>query len=400
MNEYNGYNEYNGQNMQNEYYKNIGPSNDFIMDRKENLRMNNNKKGGFAKYIIFLVLILIAAICIFLFWYKNGIKPKKMENKDIVFDVKENTSIKDLGKVLYNNGLIKSQKAYELYVKLNKVNMVKVGKYKVNSNTNIKEILNMVKEGKVFKNDIDLTIREGMNLNEIVELVSKETKLEKEELENLLNDEEYLKKLAERYWFLNLEDVLNKDIKHPLEGYLFPDTYRFDVDKITAKEIIELPLNQMEKVLNENKKRVEEISFSPHEILTLASVIEKETKPKDNRAKVAGLFINRLNKNMPLGSDPTTHYEVGTPLSEPLTVDQLNTEGKYNTRGPNMEGKLPVGPIAMPSKSSIEAVLNYETTDALYFVSDKNGKLYFTNTLNEHENIIKKLKNENLWYVH
>lgn len=381
---------------------NINEPNEFKEMKKQNRK--RNKEGGgniFVKIIIFLILIIIACALVFSFWYKNGLKPKKMDkNQDIIFEVKEKTTVKDLGKILEEKGLIKSKKAYELYIKLNKINLINKGKYKANTNMSLEEILNMVEKGKVYKNDIDITFVEGINLEGVIKKVAETTNITEEEMIDALKDGEYLKELCNKYWFLEENEILKPEIKHPLEGYLFPDTYKFDVDKINPKQIIEIMLNQMDKVLKENEKRINEISFNPHEILTLASVVEKEARIKEDRPKVAGLFINRLNKNMPLGSDPTTHYEVGTPLSEPLTMKQLNTEGPYNTRGPNMEGKLPIGPIAMPSKSSIEAVLNYTETKALFFVSDKNGKIYFTNTVQEHEAIIKELKDKNMWYTH
>ena len=104
---------------------------------------------------------------------------------------------------------------------------------------------------------------------------------------------------------------------------------------------------------------------------------------------------------MSLGSDVTTYYAFKVDMGDrDLTAKELNTENPYNTRGPNMAGKIPVGPICNPSKSAIEATLNYKETDAYYFVADKNGKVYFTKTNEEHNQIIKQLKDEGLWYVY
>ena len=110
---------------------------------------------------------------------------------------------------------------------------------------------------------------------------------------------------------------------------------------------------------------------------------------------------NRINDKMSLGSDVTTYYAFKVDMGDrDLTAKELNTENPYNTRGPNMAGKIPVGPICNPSKSAIEATLNYKETDAYYFVADKNGKVYFTKTNEEHNQIIKQLKDEGLWYVY
>lgn len=358
------------------------------------------KKGNtFLRFIILLALIFIICILAFYIWYKNGIKPvNKNENKEVIFQIKENSTVRDLGKILKENELIKSEKAYKIYVKKHNVNLINKGRYKADKEMGLEKILDMIKKGEVFTNDINLTILEGHKIEQIIDLVAKETKITKEEMKNTLLDKEYIKELCKKYSFLDEKEILNPDLKYPLEGYIAPNTYKFDKDLITPKQIIELSLNEMERILKKHEKRLNEISFNTHEVLTIASVVEKEVRNMDDAPEVAGLFINRLNNNMPLGSDPTTHYEVDTPLSEPLTVAQLNTEGKFNTRGPNMEGKLPTGPIASPSEKAINAVLNYKNTNALYFVSDKNGKIYFTKNFSEHESIIQKLKNQKLWH--
>lgn len=357
------------------------------------------KKGNtFLRVIILLALIFIICILAFYIWYKNGIKPvNKNENKEVIFQIKENSTVRDLGKILKENELIKSEKAYKIYVKKHNVNLINKGRYKADKEMGLEKILDMIKKGEVFTNDINLTILEGYKIEQIIDLVAKETKITKEEMKNTLLDKEYIKELCKKYSFLDEKEVLNPDLKYPLEGYIAPNTYKFDKDLITPKQIIELSLNEMERILKKHEKRLNEISFNTHEVLTIASVVEKEVRNMDDAPEVAGLFINRLNNNMPLGSDPTTHYEVNTPLNVPLTLSQLQTPGKFNTRGPNMEGKLPVGPIASPSEKAISGVLNYKQNSALFFVSDKNGKIYFTNTLEEHKQIIQKLKNENLW---
>ena len=136
-----------------------------------------------------------------------------------------------------------------------------------------------------------------------------------------------------------------------------------------------------------------------HQLLTLASVAELEGSTLEEREEIVGVFYNRLDQNMSLGSDVTTYYAVGKELSDgDLTAKEIATENLYNTRAENMKGKIPIGPIGNPSKISIEAVIHPKETSALYFVSDKNKKVYFTDTYEEHQNLIKNLKESNLWY--
>ena len=157
----------------------------------------------------------------------------------------------------------------------------------------------------------------------------------------------------------------------------------------------------MEKYLDTYKEDLENSEISMHQILTLASMAELEGKSLEDRKEIVGVFINRINKGMSLGSDVTTYYAFKVDMGDrDLTAKELNTENPYNTRGPNMIGKLPVGPIDNPSKEAIEATLFYTETDALYFVADKNGKVYFTKSNDEHNAKIKELKKEGLWFTY
>ena len=181
---------------------------------------------------------------------------------------------------------------------------------------------------------------------------------------------------------------------------MLPDTYRYENDEVEVKTIFSVMLNYMDKLLTPYKETIES-KFTPHQMLTLASMAEREAKSLEDRKEVVGVFINRINNNMNLGSDVTTYYAVQVDMGErDLYQRELDMENPYNTRGPNMVGKLPVGPICNPSKMAIEATIEFSETDALYFVADKYGDVYFTRNNDEHLDIIQKLKDEDLWYVY
>ena len=152
----------------------------------------------------------------------------------------------------------------------------------------------------------------------------------------------------------------------------------------------------MDSFFNENKDK---INYNVHELMTLASIAELEGSSYEDRQEIVGVLVNRLNKNMSLGSDVTAYYAFKVDMGErDLYAKELKTENPYNTRGPNMNGKLPVGPICNPSREAILATLNYKETDNLYFVADKNKKVYFTKTNEEHLKKILELKSKDLWY--
>ena len=288
----------------------------------------------------------------------------------------------------------------KIYAKINKIGNLQAGKYELDSSEDMPAVLAHISGGDIINNEIKITFIEGKNMRWIAKTIAEKTNNTEEDVFAILEDEDYIDSLIEKYWFLT-DEIKDERIYYPLEGYLLPDTYIFENREVPVKTIFGVILNYTEKFLNGYKEELENSNLTIHQILTLASLAELEGKSTEDRAEIIGVFLNRINKRMSLGSDVTTYYAFKVDMGErDLTAKELNTENPYNTRGPNMVGKIPVGPIANPSKSAIEATLNYKETDAMYFVADKNGKVYFTKSSEEHNKIIKKLKNEGLWYVY
>ena len=136
---------------------------------------------------------------------------------------------------------------------------------------------------------------------------------------------------------------------------------------------------------------------NPHYYLTMASIVELEGTNTDNRKMIVGIFENRLNSGMNLGSDVTTYYGLQVPMTSDLTTEQFASINPYNTRSTTMIGKMPVGPICNPGISSIEASVKPTNNDYLFFVADKNGKIYYSKTNNEHEKKIAEIKANGDW---
>ena len=130
--------------------------------------------------------------------------------------------------------------------------------------------------------------------------------------------------------------------------------------------------------------------------MTMASIVELEGTNSENRKMIVGIFENRLNSGMNLGSDVTTYYGLQAAMTSDLTSEQFNTSNPYNTRV-GMIGKMPVGPICNPSLSSIEASINPTKSDYLFFVADKNGNIYYTKTNKEHEKKVQEIKDKGDW---
>ena len=352
------------------------------------------------KKFFIIVIILFVCVVLSIIIYTNNLKPVSKESNMIRVEIPEKTGTYEIANILKNNKVIKDSLAMFIYSKLNKISALQPGKYDLDNSEDLKTILSHISNGEVASDEIKITFIEGKNMRWIAKTIADKTSNTEDDVYNLLKDEEYIDSLIEKYWFIT-DEIKDTRIYYPLEGYLLPDTYNFENPEVSVKTIFNVILNYMEKYLDENKEDIEKSSLTVHQILTMASIAEVEGSNTDDRANIIGVFYNRLRTGMSLGSDVTTYYAFKVDMGERnLTTNEINTENPYNTRGPNMNGKIPVGPINNPSKSAIDATLHYTDNDYFYFVADKNGKAYFTKNYQEHQNMIKKLKNEGLWFTY
>ena len=346
--------------------------------------------------IIFVVILVVIATGII--WYNSQIEAPKGNNNDIIIEIENGTSTTNILKLLKEKNIIKNELASKLYININKINSLKAGKYKFNGKESLKEVLEKISNGDILVQTINITFLEGKNIRDIAEVIDKETNNSIDDVFSTIEDEEYINSLIEKYWFIT-DEIKNKDIYYPLEGYLYPDTYNFQNKDVDVKTIFEKMLNQTDKILTKYKERMEEKNISVHQTLTVASIIELEGNNSENREKIARVIYNRLNNKMSIGSDVTTYYAVKVNMwSRDLYLSEINTYNPYNTRGPDMAGKLPIGPISNASEQSIKSALYPSKGQYLYFVADKNGKIYFSNTNEEHEKTINNLKKDGLWF--
>lgn len=345
-------------------------------------------------------LIVVGVIIIgILIFYMSLFTKVSSNDEDIKIIIPLGTGKDGIADILKENNIIRSTLGFKIYVKLNNITDFKAGEYSLKQNMSLKEITETLQSGVLYNQDnIDFTYLEGKNIRWLAEKIAETTNNTQDDVYNLLENEQYIDSLIDKYWFIT-DDIKNKDIYYSLEGYLFPDTYELENEDVTVEEIFGKMLDKMEEVLNEYKDEIENSGLTTHEILTIASIIEMESVHSEDRKDVASVIYNRLDINMAIQSDVTTYYAFKIDMGErDLYQKELDTYNPYNTRGPNMEGKLPVGPISSVSKTSIEAAINPNETDYLFFVADKNGKIYFSRTSSEHDKIITELKTQGLWF--
>ena len=360
--------------------------------KKKKRRLKKSVKR-FLTLVFAVVIILIA----WSFQYNQGLQAVSSNTETVNFEVESGATYSTLADSLKENGLIKSKLFYKIYLRTHNFNNLQAGVYELSPNMGTVKILNVLSGGNTGTT-VSITFREGLNMRQVGNLIEKNTNNKADDLYVLLKDDTYLNESITKYWFLT-DEIKNPDIYYSLEGYLYPDTYQFASRDVSVEEIFTTMLDEMGDILNNYKSSIESSNYSVHELLTIASLAELEGIDQSSRKGIASVFYNRLNEGMSLGSDVTTYYASKVDMGErDLLQSELDSQNGYNTRAAGMEGKLPVGPIACVSTSSIDAAINPDTTDNLFFVADKNGKVYFTKTNAEHDAIIAQLQDEGLWY--
>lgn len=367
-----------------------------VLDFEEKPKKKKRKLKKWVRILLRVILILFILLIFGIIALSFLFSAPKSNSEVLEFTVEEGQTVYQVGNELKKQGVIRSNFAYKVYVKLNNINSYKAGVYKLDKSYSLNDIVSLLTGDYYKENGITITFKEGRNIRNIAKEISDKTNKSEGEFLSLLEDDSYIDELISKYWFLT-DDIKNDDIYYPLEGYLFPETYNFNMN-VTTKEIIETMLDQEDEVLSKYKSKIDASSYSVHEIVTLASLVEQEGIYEDDRKMIAGVFYNRLNAGMSLGSDVTTYYAFKVDLGErDLTSSEINTYNPYNTRGPEMNGKLPVGPISNFSETSLSAVLSPTDSDYYYFVADKSGKTHFTRTYEEHQQLISELKEAGNW---
>ena len=351
------------------------------------------KKKYFKRNLVLSIILIINIIIIGVLIYL--LSPVSKNNKDVEFVVPEGASLLQIGRSLKEEGLIKSEKFFLGYTILTNKRNIYAATYTLNDNMKLSDIVDTLDTGGVNSEEITITFNEGLNIRQIAGIISEETNNSYDEVIALANDETYINELINKYWFIT-KDIKNNNIYYSLEGYLYPDSYNFSSKDVTVREIFDAMIAHMAENLEKYQDDFEKSDYSIHEVMTLASIVELEVT-ENSRKDIAGLFYNRLEANMSLGSDPTSYYGAQKDMDAELSQAEYDEVNAYNTRAAGMEGKLPAGPICNPSLNAIEAVLNPSTHDYYYFVTDRNGKVYLTKDYDNHTKVIENLKSEGLW---
>ena len=315
-----------------------------------------NKKLNIKRLIVAILLFVFIAVLLMVGFFFFMLRPVNKVKKDVLYEVKLGTSAYSVFEDLESNGLIRNSKVLKIYSKLVGGIELDAGTYTINDKMSSIKIFEVLSSDNYISGEqVSLTFKEGIGIKKLISIITQNTNITKEEIENKLKDTEYLDSLIATYWFLT-DDIKNKDLYYSLEGYLFPNTY-FVAKEGKIEDIFKIMLDETNRVLNKYKKQIDSSEYTIHELITLASVVELETAKKEDRQKAASVFLNRLKINMDLGSCVTTYYAVGKVMGEDeLWQVDIDTINPYNTRAGHII--LPVGPISNPGDASLDSILN------------------------------------------
>lgn len=331
---------------------------------------------------IALLILLIGGFSAYSYVNK-ALKPvDENATNNIAVEIPMGSGITLISQKLEEAGIIRDARVFKYYAKFQNESNFQAGNYSLTKSMTLDEILQTLKTGKLYREPVfTMTVPEGLTLEQISEVVAKNTSYTKEEFMDLITSEAFVQEVMAEFPELVTEDVLNENIRYALEGYLYPATYSFYEENPTLEFIIKEMLGAMNSIVVEFGEALPQVGLSVHEFLTFASLLEEEATASTDRETIASVFYNRIEQGMPLQTDPTVLYSLGGHKERVLFSD-LEVEHPYNTY--KIQG-LPPGPIAGAGKISLEATLNPSDTEYLYFLADKDGVNHFAKTFDEHK---------------
>ncbi|WP_170245359.1 endolytic transglycosylase MltG [Streptococcus suis] len=380
-------------------------------------KQRRKKQDNAAKHIVSVIMsIVVVAVLVTgvtgYMWVKSSLEPVDAKaTETIQVEIPEGTSTLEIGKILVDNKLIKNATIFNYYSKIKSYNNFQSGFYNLKQNMSVDDIAKALQEsgtptaqkeaaGKVL-------IVEGYTLTQIAQAITDNTNTKDkndktpftaEQFMATVTNQDFINRMVATYpkLFASLP-AADSGVIYQLEGYLFPAVYEYS-DETTSEELVEQMIAAMDNRLQPYYETITAKNLTVNEVLTLASLVEKEGSTDEDRRNIASVFFNRLNAAMPLQSNIAILYAQGklgqeTTLAEDAAID-TSIESPYNIYW--TPGLMP-GPVDSPSLSAIEAVINANTTDYLYFVADvTTGNVYFTNNIDEHNQNVAKYVNAHL----
>ena len=380
--------------------------------RRESVKPIKKKKKSRLKGCLvttLVLLILFGAGGFFgLSYAKSALQPVDPSSKQYVrVQIPDGANTQQIGSALEKSGVIKNGLVFTVYAKYKNYTELKSGYYNLQKSMSVEDVIKELQKGGTPEPQevtlAELTIPEGYTLEQIAHTVGQlqgefKEPMTAEAFMAKVQDETFIAQEVAKYPNL-LESLPAKDsgVRYRLEGYLFPATYAIK-ESTTIESLIDNMLAAMDKNLYPHYAAIKEKNLTVNELLTIASLVEKEGAKTEDRKLIAGIFYNRLNQNMPLQSNIAILYAEGKlgqniSLADDAAID-TSIDSPYNVY--TKVGLMP-GPVDSPSLDAIESSINQTKSDYLYFVANvQDGKVYYATTLEEHERNVQEHINSKL----
>lgn len=352
--------------------------------------LNERKKNKTVRNILIsIVIVFILAVAFLTYsgynYVVDSLEPMDETSEEIVeIEIPTGSTRRDIAAILEENGLVNSALIFEYYVRFFGDSNFQAGTYLMSPSMSMEEMTTYLNEGgtPIMEQAISVvTVPEGIHLEQIAEQIENETNFSGEEFMTLIEDPVFIQSVSEEYPGLLSSAVSEADVtRYTLEGYLFPATYEI-FEQTDLESLIRQMISRMDQAMQPHYASIQSSGFNVHDILTLASYIEREGVTDEDRGLISGVFHNRLRAGMPLQTDPSVAYALGVHL-EQTSLEDLEIESPYNTyRYPGVGA----GPINSPSESAINASVNPTDTTYMYFLADINtGEVYYSETFEQH----------------
>ncbi len=337
------------------------------------------KKIGLAMTLLLLALMAYAGWT----YYQFAFMPASKSSKAVIIDVAPGVTLHSLQKQFQDHGIIMSSLAIKIWSRQNpSSNRLKIGEYEINTSWSGYKILAEIVSGRPLLRKV--VVKEGFHIWDIQEMLIQSGLLKnKEDYLALVTKKEYLNRFK-----VPVQKISGKGLQPTIEGFLFPETYSYQKYD-NAETLVKAMLNEFEAralpILREHPWG--QTPEGIYRLVTLASIVEKESGDQAEQPLIASVFWNRIHKKMKLQSDPTTIYALLPIFDGNITREHLRTPTPYNTY---TLPELPIGPISNPGDSALRAVVNPAESSYLFFVSRGDGTHVFSETYKQHDQYVKE----------
>ncbi len=312
---------------------------------------------------------------------RNWVLPANANDTQLVeVEIPAGTPVSQMGDLLEEQGIIRSSTSFNLYVRLKGVaSNLQAGVHDLAPSMTLEEVVEALQQGAEEAGLIKITVNEGLTVDQIGDVIAENTSYSKQDFLDLMTNQEFLEKLVQEYPILT-DSYNNANVRYVLEGYLFPATYDFSSSD-TLETLVTQMVDKTNEILTKYQAEIDASSYSLQDIMSIASLVEKEGMTTEDRKLIAGVFYNRLDAGMPIQSDISVLYALGT-HKEMVTYDDLQVDSPYNLY---VNTGLPPGPLNSPSEDAIVAALEPTESNYLYFYANiDTGEVFYTDDYNQH----------------